>query len=211
MAPLSSIFQGNPSRALELERQMTRDKFFKGDERISNRRLDNRLIQQNLEDKFRRENLTRGTGVTGLTQKRDPLGQDFSEFRRQVANRFGPTLSDIGSDIRSGIGRFFDDFRAKGPPVIQAIRTAGQGFLDFLNRPVPQNQMVGTQRQTFDPQLLAQINQGASEMNEVNSLNATQRDLYNMLRKDKGFSHAEAFAQASSQFQMANGGIATLQ
>ena len=32
-----------------------------------------------------------------------------------------------------------------------------------------------------------------------------------MLRKDKGFSHAEAFAQASSQFQMANGGIATLQ
>ena len=211
MAPLSSIFQGNPSRALELERQMTRDKFFKGDERISNQRLDNRLIQQNLEDKFRRENLRGVTGVTGLTQKRDPLGQNFADYRRQVANRFGPTLSDIGSDIRSGIGRFFDDLRAKGPPVVQAIRGVGQGFLDFLNRPAPQNQMVGTVRQTFDPMLLAQINQGTSEMDQVNSLNATQRDLYNMLRKNRGFSHAEAFAEASSKFQMANGGIATLQ
>ena len=124
-----------------------------------------------------------------------------------------PTFREAGGDFMRGIGNFAQALADKGPPILQLIKSAGQGIMGFLDRPTMQNQnqMVGTARQTFDPMLLAQINQGTSEMNEVNSLNATQRDLYNMLRKDRGLSHAEAFAQASSQFQMANGGIATLQ
>ena len=105
-------FQGNPSRALQVEREQTRDKFFKGDDRISNQRLDKRRIQDNLENRFRTENL-RGTGVKGLTQKKDPLGQDFADYRREVANKYGPTVGEIAADFGRGTERFLQDAAVK--------------------------------------------------------------------------------------------------
>ena len=103
------VFRGNPSRALQVEREQTRDRFFKGDDRISNQRLDKRRIQDNLENKFKRENLknvknTSGDIVSGLTQKKDPLGQEFADYRREVANKYGPTVGEIASDFGRATG-----------------------------------------------------------------------------------------------------------
>ena len=111
-------FQGNPSRALQVEREQTRDKFFKGDDRISNQRLDKRRIQDNLENKFKRENLknvknTSGGIVSGLTQKKDPLGQEFADYRREVANKYGPTVGEIAADFGRGTERFLQDAAVK--------------------------------------------------------------------------------------------------
>tara|TARA_S200002703_G_scaffold48788_2_gene42112 strand:+ start:18652 stop:20151 length:1500 start_codon:yes stop_codon:yes gene_type:complete len=112
------VFRGNPSRALQVEREQTRDRFFKGDDRISNQRLDKRRIQDNLEDRFRKENLkevktTSGGIVSGLTQKRDPLGQEFADYRREVANKYGPTVGEIAADFGRGTERFLQDAAVK--------------------------------------------------------------------------------------------------
>jgi hypothetical protein len=127
-------FRGNPSRALQIERDQTRDQFFKGDDRISNQRLDKRRIQRDLENEFKRKNLKGVSGATGLFQKKDPLGQDLSEFRRQTAMKYGPTLSEIGGDIRAGLGGIFQDLAEKGSPIIQLFQGVGEKFKGGVER-----------------------------------------------------------------------------
>lgn len=122
------VFRGNPSRALQVEREQTRDRFFKGDDRISNQRLDKRRIQDNLENKFKRENLknvknTSGGIVSGLTQKKDPLGQEFADYRREVANKYGPTVGEIASDFGRATG---DILGAAGVPFVSNALKVGK-------------------------------------------------------------------------------------
>jgi hypothetical protein len=115
-----------------------------------------------------------------------------------------PTFREAGGDFMRGIGNFAQAFADKGPPILQLIRSAGQGISEFVNRPFQnmqnQNQMAGVERQ---------VGFGSSELNDFNSLNISQQNTYNMLRS-KGLSHAEALGQARAQ-TMAMGGIATLQ
>lgn len=117
-----------------------------------------------------------------------------------------PTLREAGGDFMRGIGNFAQAFADKGPPILQLIKSAGQGISDFLNRPNTQNQnqMVGVPRQ---------VGFGSQELNDFNSLNISQQNTYNMLRKS-GLAHMQAFDQAKNQGRelgMAMGGIATLQ
>jgi hypothetical protein len=115
-----------------------------------------------------------------------------------------PTFREAGGDFMRGIGNFAQAFADKGPPILQLIRSAGQGISEFVNRPFQnmqnQNQMAGVERQ---------VGFGSSELNDFNSLNISQQNTYNMLRS-QGLSHAEALGQARAQ-TMAMGGIATLQ
>jgi hypothetical protein len=115
-----------------------------------------------------------------------------------------PTFREAGGDFMRGIGNFAQAFADKGPPILQLLKSAGQGISEFVNRPFQnmqnQNQMAGVERQ---------VGFGSSELNDFNSLNISQQNTYNMLR-GQGLSHAEAFGQARAQ-TMAMGGIATLQ
>jgi hypothetical protein len=49
---------------------------------------------------------TSGSIVKGLTQERTPASMDLAEKQMQLANKYGPTLSEIGGDISYGIGQF---------------------------------------------------------------------------------------------------------
>lgn len=184
--------------------EMTRDVFFGGRQDITPDRLAKRAFQERAEQDYRNQ-FVRPTGVAGLSQIQNltpGASRNMAEERNRIARFAGPTLSEIGSDIRFGIGRFAQDLADKGPPVVQAFKTLGQGFLDLFNRPNTQNQnqMMGVERQ---------VGFGSSELNDFNSLNTSQQNTYNLLR-GKGLSHAEAFGQAQAQ-TMAMGGIATLQ
>ena len=111
----------------DLDREITRKTFFGGDDRIPKSRLDRRKIQDDLENQFRKENLkevktTSGGIVTGLTQKKDPLGQEFAEYRAQVANKYGPTVGEIAGDFG----------RATGDILGAAANKFGQGKLGLM-------------------------------------------------------------------------------
>ena len=95
----------------ETRREITRQQFFKGRPDVSDDRLERRQKQAQELEKFKREETkpvytTSGSIVKGLTQKRTPESMDLSQKQMQLANKYGPTLSEIGGDISYGIGQF---------------------------------------------------------------------------------------------------------
>ena len=95
----------------ELDREITRREYFDSRKDVSDDRLDRRLKQAQELAKFKREETkpvytTSGSIVKGLTQKRTPESMDLSQKQMQLANKYGPTLSEIGGDISYGIGQF---------------------------------------------------------------------------------------------------------
>jgi hypothetical protein len=71
---------------------------------VSDDRLDRRLKQAQELAKFKREETkpvytTSGSIVKGLTQRRTPESMDLAQKQMQLANKYGPTLSEIASDI----------------------------------------------------------------------------------------------------------------
>ena len=109
-------------------REDTRDKFFKGNENISDDRLDRRRQQDLAEQRFIRTRMKPVEGSSNLLQKRDPEGIDLAEFRRRNAMQYGPTLSEIGSDIGFGIGSIAKGFAEKGTPMIQLFKGLSDKF-----------------------------------------------------------------------------------
>jgi hypothetical protein len=121
--------QESRQRLVNQFREDTRDKFFKGNENISDDRLDRRRQQDLSEQRFIRTRMkpvgnTKGT----LLQKRDPEGIDLAEFRRRNAMQYGPTLSEIGSDIGYGLSSIAKGFAEKGTPMIQLFKGLSDKF-----------------------------------------------------------------------------------
>lgn len=121
--------QESRQRLVNKFREDTRDKFFKGNENISDDRLDRRRQQDLAEQRFIRTRMkpvgnTKGT----LLQKRDPEGIDLAEFVRRNAMQYGPTLSEIGSDIGYGLSSIAKGFAEKGTPMIQLFKGLSDKF-----------------------------------------------------------------------------------
>jgi hypothetical protein len=109
----TSISSGaaDANRRLAAERQQTREKFFDNRQDVSANRLDRRLRQAQELEKFKREETkpvytTSGSIVKGLTQRRTPESMDLTQKQMQLANKYGPTLSEIGGDFMYGLGQF---------------------------------------------------------------------------------------------------------
>ena len=109
----TSISSGaaDANRRLAAERQQTREKFFDNRQDVSANRLDRRLRQAQELEKFKREETkpvytTSGSIVKGLTQRRTPASMDLADKQMQLANKYGPTLSEIGGDFMYGLGQF---------------------------------------------------------------------------------------------------------
>ena len=96
---------------------------------ISDDRLDRRRQQDLAEQRFIRTRM-KPVGNTGgtLLQKRDPEGIDLAEFRRRNAMQYGPTFSEIGSDIGYGLSSIAKGFAEKGPPILQIIKGINDKF-----------------------------------------------------------------------------------
>ena len=93
----------------DLKKEISRREFFKGREDVSDDRLLRRYQQDEELRKFKREETkpvytTSGSIVKGLTQRRTPASMDLAEKQIQLANKYGPTLSEIGSDIGYAFG-----------------------------------------------------------------------------------------------------------
>ena len=173
----------------ELDIARARKEFFPGRSDVSDQRAFNK---QQAVDQFQRfkNQFTRPTGVEGLVQMTPDAPMNLAEKRMELTNKFGPTLADIGSDFRFGMGRFFNDLRAKGPPILQFVRSAGAGIQDF-----------------FTPFQNMQNQEGSLAM-QIRALTPEQRREYDRLVGMQGFTIPEALKRVTG---MAMGGIATLQ
>lgn len=190
MAPPGRVRFAKSKEAIgrELDIARARKEFFPGRSDVSDQRAFNK---QQAVDQFQRfkNQFTRPTGVEGLVQMTPDAPMNLAEKRMELTNKFGPTLADIGSDFRFGMGRFFNDLRAKGPPILQFVRSAGAGIQDF-----------------FTPFQNMQNQEGSLAM-QIRALTPEQRREYDRLVGMQGFTIPEALKRVTG---MAMGGIATL-
>ena len=173
----------------ELDIARARKEFFPGRSDVSDQRAFNKQQAVDQYQRFKNQ-FTRPTGVEGLVQMTPDAPMDIAAKRMELSNKFGPTLGDIASDFRFGMGRFFNDLRAKGPPILQFVRSAGAGIQDF-----------------FTPFQNMQNQEGSLAM-QIRALTPEQRREYDRLVGMQGFTIPEALKRVTG---MAMGGIATLQ
>ena len=78
-----------------------RGRYFDNRQDVSRDRLERRLAQQQELQKFKLTEMkpVAGTGGT-LMQSRTPGGMSLAEKQMQLAKKYGPTLGELGSDIR---------------------------------------------------------------------------------------------------------------
>jgi hypothetical protein len=112
----TSVFStpGDSSRSLAAERQKTRETFFDNRPDLSADRLDRRLIQDQKVKKFI-DTLKKVEGTKGtLLQEQAPVFNPITgkyerttlaQKRQQLANKYGPTFSEIMSDITYTTGK----------------------------------------------------------------------------------------------------------
>ena len=79
-----------------------RGKYFDNRQDVSRDRLERRLAQQQ-ENVFNRLTMFKPVeGVSNLLQSRTPGGPSIADVYETSARKYGPTLSEIGSDIGYG-------------------------------------------------------------------------------------------------------------
>ena len=110
MAPPSkvrfrSIDKGGITR--DLDREITRKTFFDGRQDVSNERLDRRKKQADEYVAFKTDptktKLVEGT--TNLFQAATPGGKTLAEKEQELAFKYGPTFSEIASDVTYATGK----------------------------------------------------------------------------------------------------------
>ena len=151
LAQLKRQAEDQSMKALQDRREQTRKQFFDNRKDISNNRLDRRQIQSDLMDQFKNKQMERvgGTGVydpvTGkfknaMFQSRTPGGPTLADKAQELAFKYGPTFSEIGSDIgyatdkvMSGLaklpGQLIDAYKELSPVsrFVQGIESFFQG------------------------------------------------------------------------------------
>jgi hypothetical protein len=117
MAQAQRAAESQSMKALQDRREQTRKDIFKGRQDISNNRLDRRQIQSDLYEKFKQEQMKPVVGASNVYQSRTPGGPTLADEAMRLANMYGPTFKEIGSDIGYGlgsIGKGIGDFIGRG-------------------------------------------------------------------------------------------------
>lgn len=96
------------NRRLAAERQQTREKFFDNRQDVSTNRLDRRLTQAQEYEKFKADPTKTKLvgGTTNLFQAATPGGKTLAQKEMELAQKYGPTLREIGGDFMYGLGQF---------------------------------------------------------------------------------------------------------
>lgn len=125
MAQAQRAAESQSMKALQDRREQTRKDFFKGRQDVSNNRLDRRQIQKDLYEAFKNDPTKTKEVAGNLYQAAQPGGKTLAQYNQDLARKYGPTLSEIGGDIRYGLGSLAKAFAEKGPPILQIIKGLG--------------------------------------------------------------------------------------
>lgn len=128
LAQLKRQAEDQSMKALQDRREQTRKDFFKGRQDVSNNRLDRRQIQKDLYEAFKNDPTKTKEVAGNLYQAAQPGGKTLAQYNQDLARKYGPTLSEIGGDIRYGLGSLAKAFAEKGPPILQIIKDLGGKF-----------------------------------------------------------------------------------
>ena len=207
----ASVTKADISRDLDIARG--RKEFFSNRPDVSDDRALRRMKQADETQRFKNLYTKPVAGSSNLLQMTADAPRSLAQERIRLANIYGPTFKEIGSDIAFGIGSMARGIAERGTPLMQL----GKGILGGI-----QNFFTGANkapRTTFQPS--PGSNTQGPMMNvqteQYGRLNATQQSIYDMFRR-QGMTHELALAQAMNQQlpkpagyipNYANGGIAT--
>jgi hypothetical protein len=161
--------------------QETRQKFFDNRYDVSTDRLQRRR-QQDLQDELFREMFTKPVqGSSNLLQMTADAPMSLSDFRMQLANKLGPTPSELMGDARYAFGSMAQGLAEKGTPMMNLAKDLIGGV---------QNLFTGaSQAPTTVPMPSANMMQTSIPMGNLTEFGQM---LANRIRADRpGISNAE--------------------
>tara|TARA_X000001388_G_scaffold48238_2_gene34558 strand:+ start:172 stop:942 length:771 start_codon:yes stop_codon:yes gene_type:complete len=134
--------------------QNVRNQFFKGanSNQVSDDRAFRRLTQDRGEQSFKNQYTKPVSGSSNLLQMTPDAPRTLAQERMRLANLYGPTPREVMGDIGRGIGSIFSGIAERGTPMMQLIKTARSGIMDFFSPKTPVSTMgqgpsysIGTQ------------------------------------------------------------------
>ena len=110
MAPPSKVRFRSIDKAgigRDLDREITRKTFFDGRQDVSNERLDRRKKQADEYVAFKTDptKTKLAGGTTNLFQAATPGGKTLAQKEQELAFKYGPTFSEIASDVTYATGK----------------------------------------------------------------------------------------------------------
>lgn len=131
-APTPRQAEDQSMKLLQQRRDQTRRNFFDNRQDVSANRLDRRQIQADLMDQFRQTQMKPVAGATGLLQSVIPGGPTMADRSMELARMYGPTLSEIGSDIKYGFSEIGKGLAEKGTPLMNLMKSIYGGVQNFF-------------------------------------------------------------------------------
>ena len=156
-ANFGNVTKADIARDLDIARG--RKEFFSNNPNVSDDRALRRMKQADELQRFK--NLyTRPAGgsKTNLLQMTANAPRSLAQERMRLANMYGPTFKEIGSDIAAGIGSMARGIAEKGTPLMQLGKGVLGGIQNFFSNAFnPGN--IGGQLQAAGPQAQQQYAQ----------------------------------------------------
>lgn len=140
--------------AKELDREITRRTYFDGRQDVSDDRLDRRLAQAQEYQKFKSDPTKTKlvSGSTNLYQAATPGGITLAQKQMQLANKYGPTFSEIMSDVTYAggkvLGALGERAMSGGLGFLGAIKEVANYALNKANQGY--NKLNSVQQEVFD-------------------------------------------------------------
>ena len=138
-APSPKSFAPSPRQAedqsmklLQQRRDQTRRDFFDNRQDVSDNRLDRMQIQSDLYNLFKQTQMKPVKGASNLYQSVVPGGPTLKDESIRLANMYGPTFKEIGSDIGYGFSQIGKALAEKGTPMMQLAKSLIGGIGDFF-------------------------------------------------------------------------------
>ena len=153
-APVVSSGPPDAGKRLAAERQQTREKYFDNRQDVSSNRLDRRLLQDQLYEEFKADptktKLVKGS--SNLYQAATPGGMLLAEKQMELANKYGPTFSEIASDVTYAGGKLLGALGERamsgGLGIFGAIKGVANYALDKANKGY--DKLNSVQQEIFD-------------------------------------------------------------
>lgn len=172
-APVVSSGPPEAGKRLAAERQQTREKFFDNRQDVSSNRLDRRLLQDQLYEEFKADptktKLVKGS--SNLYQAATPGGKLLAEKQMELANKYGPTFSEIASDVTYAGGKLLGALGERamsgGLGFFGAIKGVANYALDKANKGY--DKLNPVQQEIFDNPNKYPFASNISSIDAVNS------------------------------------------